>query len=135
MQTDSYLPYVLAIIRIITGILFIYHGHEVFVPEQMSGYAKWLADLHYPIPAVFAYAGKTAELLGGIALLLGLWVRVFTLPLTLTLLLITITMGHGKILTDDQHPFISALLCAVFFCLGGGVWSIDAWRKKREPLT
>lgn len=132
MQTDSYLPRVLAVIRIITGILFIYHGHEVFVPGQMSGYAKWLADLHYPVPAVFAYAGKTAELLGGISLLLGLWVRVFTLPLTFTLLLITFTMGHGKILTDDQHPFISALLCAVFFCLGAGVWSVDAWRISQK---
>lgn len=102
---------------------------------MMRGYAKWLADLHYPLPALFAYAGKGAELLGGIALLLGVWVRVFTLPLTLTLILITFTMGHGKILTDDQHPFISALLCAVFFCLGAGVWSIDAWLKKRKSLT
>lgn len=132
MQTDYYLPRLLASIRIITGVLFIYHGHEVFVPDQMKDYAKWMADLQYPFPALFAYAGKSAELLGGVSLLLGLWVRLFTLLLTLTLLLITFTMGHGKILTDDQHPFISALLCAVFFCLGAGVWSIDAWRVSRK---
>ncbi|TAJ63392.1 MAG: DoxX family membrane protein [Chitinophagaceae bacterium] len=132
MQTDYYLSRLLASIRIITGVLFIYHGHEVFVPDQMKDYAKWMADLQYPLPALFAYAGKSAELLGGVSLLLGLWVRLFTLPLTLTLLLITFTMGHGKILTDDQHPFISALLCAVFFCLGAGVWSIDAWRVSRK---
>lgn len=132
MQTNYYAPRMLALIRIITGMLFIYHGHEVFVPGQMTGYTKWMADLHYPMPALFAYMGKGAELLGGISLLLGLWVRVFTLPLTITLLLITFTMGHGKILTDDQHPFVSALLTAVFFCLGGGVWSADAWRKKQS---
>lgn len=125
MPIEQYTPKLLALIRVITGILFVYHGHEIFVSDQMKNYTQWLSDLHYPLPAIFAYTGKTAELLGGISLLLGIRVRLFMLPLTLTLLLITFTMGHGKILTEDQHPFISALLTGVFFCLGSGEWSLD----------
>ncbi len=131
MPIEQYTPKLLAFIRVITGILFVYHGHEVFVFDQMKNYTQWLSDLHYPLPAVFAYAGKTAELLGGISLLVGLWVRLFMFPLTLTLLLITFTMGHGKILTEDQHPFLSALLTGVFFCLGSGDWSLDKRLQKK----
>lgn len=129
---NTRLPQALAFIRIISGILLIYHGHELLIPDKMNGYTKWLGDLHYPLPALFAYAGKAVELVGGLSLLLGLWVRFCMLPLSATLLLITFTMGHGKIFTDDQHPFILALLCAVFFCTGAGVWSVDAWLQKKR---
>ncbi len=133
---DSW-PKALAIIRMISGLLLIYHGYEVFLPDQMKGYGDWLRDLHYPLPLVFAYAGKAAELLGGISLLFGIWVRWVTIPLIITLLLITFTMGHGKIFTDDQHPFITALLAAVFLCNGAGSWSLDEWllRKKQNNET
>jgi putative oxidoreductase len=127
-------PRGLALIRIITGALLIYHGHELLVPAQMKGYTQWLGDLHYPLPAMFAHAGKAAELLGGISLLLGLWMRVFLVPLILTLLLITFTMGHGKVFTDDQHPFVLALLCAVFFCSGPGAWSVDNWIARKNDF-
>ncbi len=130
-------PRILAIIRIITGLLLIYHGREVFIPEQMKGYTQWLGDLQYPKPALFAYAGKGAELVGGISLLLGLWVRYCMLPLVATLLLITFTMGHGNIFTDDQHPFILALLCAVFGVIGSGAWSMDGYlaAKNKDRLV
>jgi putative oxidoreductase len=123
-----------ALIRMIVGCLLIYHGAEVFMPDKMKGYAQWMGGLRYPAPALFAYAGKTAELIGGISLLLGLWVRIFSAPLILTLLLITFTMGHGKIFTDDQHPFVIALLCAVFFFNGAGIWSIDAALHKKSVI-
>ncbi len=124
-----------AIIRIITGALLIYHGREVCMPEQMKGYSQWLGDLHYPIPVLFAYAGKGVELIGGISLLLGLWVRYCMVPLVATLLLITFTMGNGKIFTDDQHPFVLGLLSAVFGITGAGIWSIDTYlaKKKQRP--
>ncbi len=121
-----------ALIRMITGCLLIYHGSELFMPDKMQGYSQWMNDLHYPMPAVAAHAGKAAELLGGISLLLGVWVRIFSVPLILTLLLITFTMGHGKVFTDDQHPFVLALLCLAFFFNGAGIWSIDAAKDKKS---
>jgi putative oxidoreductase len=34
-------------------------------------------------------------------------------------------MGHGKIFSDDQHPFLFVLLSLVFFFSGPGKWSMD----------
>ena len=122
----------LALIRMIIGLLLIYHGYDVFNTEQMSGNAKWMYDLHYPFPTFFAFAGKAAEFVGGLSLLLGYRVRLFTIHLVVTLLLITFTMGHGKIFTDDQHPFLFALICAVYFFLGSGEWSLDEYMEKEK---
>jgi putative oxidoreductase len=40
-------------------------------------------------------------------------------------------MGEGKIFTDSQHPFLFALLAAVFFFNGPGPWSLDYHFFKR----
>jgi uncharacterized membrane protein YphA (DoxX/SURF4 family) len=125
----------LAIVRIVTGAFLIYHGKEVFQTEDMNGYAKWLTDLHFPVPAFMAYAGKATELLGGLCITLGLFTRLATLSLTISFTTITFGMGHGKIFTEDQHPFLFVLLALVFFFSGPGPWSLDGRLFNRAGKT
>jgi putative oxidoreductase len=47
------------------------------------------------------------------------------LPLAITMLTVTFGMGHGKVFTDDQHPFLFVLLALAFFFTGPGKWSMD----------
>ena len=115
----------LALIRMITGVLMVYHGLEVFDAEKIKGYGQWLSDLNFPAPVLMAYFGKGAELAGGILLLLGFFTRAAALLIAVTMLVVSFFMGSGKVFTDDQHPFLFVLLAALFFFTGPGQWSLD----------
>jgi putative oxidoreductase len=115
----------LALVRIITGVLMIYHGLELFDAEKIKGYGQWLSDLTFPAPVLMAYLGKGAELAGGIMLVLGLFTRSAALLIAIAMLTVCFLMGKGKVFTDDQHPFLFVLLAVLFFFTGPGQWSLD----------
>jgi putative oxidoreductase len=126
--------YGIAIVRIITGMLLVYHGWEVFSSEKMTMYTGWFTDKHYPQPAFWAYAGKLAELLAGIGFVLGLFTRLSSIAAILAFTGIIFMVGYkGKIFEGDQHPFLFILLSLVFIFTGPGALSLDAlFFKKRN---
>jgi uncharacterized membrane protein YphA (DoxX/SURF4 family) len=67
---------VLSIVRIITGLLVAYHGLEVFDAAKMNEYATWDSIKTLPAAKAMVYAGKVAELIGGIALAIGFCSRI-----------------------------------------------------------
>lgn len=115
----------LALLRIITGGLMIFHGMELFDAGKMIKYGQWLSDLTFPAPVLMAYLGKGAEFAGGILLAAGFFTRFAALLIAVTMLVVCLFMGSGKIFTDDQHPFLFVLLAALFFFTGPGQWSLD----------
>jgi putative oxidoreductase len=121
----------LAVIRIIIGLLMVYHGQEVFNRELMEGYAKW--DIFKDKAAIFmVYAGKSSELLAGLLLTFGIFTRVGSVLLIGTMLYITFFVGHGRFWYEDQHPFMFVLFGVLFFFLGPGAWSIDGYLTKNR---
>jgi putative oxidoreductase len=121
----------LAIIRIIVGLLMVYHGQEVFNKELMQGYIKW--DVFQNKAAtLMVYMGKLTELTAGLLLTLGLLTRVGGVLLTGTMLYITFFVGHGRFWYEDQHPFMFVLFGVLFAFLGPGAWSLDRvlWTPK-----
>ncbi len=120
-----YLNTGLLIIRVIIGAFMIYHGWEVLDAEKMKGYAKWMTDLGFPAPALMAYLGKGSELVCGILLLIGWVTRPAAIMLAITMFAVAFGMGHGKIFTDDQHPFLFVVLSLVFVFTGAGRFSVD----------
>ncbi len=126
----------IALIRIITGVLLIFHGWECFDATKMTMYTGWFTDRHYANPAIWAYAGKIAELLAGIGFVLGLFTRVAALGSIAAFAGIIFLLGDkGKILEGDQHPFLFILLSGVFLFTGPGALSLDGLffkhKKKR----
>jgi putative oxidoreductase len=118
----------LGIIRIIVGLLAVYHGHEIFRPEIMKGYLEW--DLFKgSFGSIKVYAGKTAELIAGILLTLGLYTRVGAIILIGTLGFITFFVGNGRFWYEDQHPFMFVLFGILFFTMGPGSFSLDTRKK------
>ncbi|MEO5682827.1 MAG: DoxX family protein [Chitinophagaceae bacterium] len=132
----SPLPYMqqegLAIIRIIVGLLMVFHGFEIFDTETMQGYTTWAQFKEMPSPAVIVYAGKGAELVTGILFVIGWFTRPAALLLIITMLYISFFVGHGKVWYDDQHPFLFVLLGGVFFFTGPGKWSVDELSFKKN---
>lgn len=112
------------IVRIIIGILLIVHGSQAFSQQEMSEYGPWMKDLGVPFPLLSAYIGKIIEFLGGMCLVLGIYMRVACILLMFTFLFITIVMGGAKILTDGQHPFLFFLFSLLFFFCGDSGYSV-----------
>jgi putative oxidoreductase len=118
--------YGIAVVRIITGILLVWHGWETFDAGKMKLYTGWFVDRHYANPAAWAYAGKIAELLAGIGFTLGLFTRLASLAAVAAFTGVIFILGDkGKIFEGDQHPFLFILLAFVFFFTGPGAMSVD----------
>ena len=98
------------ILRVSMGVLFLVHGGLklfVFTPAGTAGY---FASLGLPEP--LAYLVIAAELLGGIALILGVYSRVVSLALV-PILLGSLYVPHGA--------------AGFFFSNAGGGWEFPAF--------
>lgn len=119
-----------AIIRIMTGLLMVYHGFEIFDAKLMNDYAQWDMFKELPMGLILVYLGKGAELLAGFLLALGLFTKLAAIIIAVTMLSITFFVGHGKFWYEDQHPFLFVLLALIFFFNGAGIWSLDTKKEK-----
>jgi putative oxidoreductase len=116
----------LASIRIFVGLMMTYHGWEVFDNELMKGYFDWPQIKALPFPPAFsAYAGKGAELITGLCLIFGFLTRFAAIVMFLNMIFITFFMGEGRFYYQDQHPFLFAVIAAIFFFTGPVKWSMD----------
>ena len=126
--------YGIALVRIITGILLVWHGWETFDGEKMNMYTGWFVERQYSNAAVYAYAGKIAELLAGLGFVLGLFTRLAAVAAIAAFIGVIFLLGDkGKIFQGDQHPFLFILLAFVFFFTGPGSLSADhlLFKKRR----
>ena len=91
-QFFSPLPFMqreaLAVVRIVVGLLMIYHGWEVFDSAKISEYAAWKPFEKNSSPEILIYLGKGAELVAGVLLTVGLFTRIATIVLIGTMLFI-----------------------------------------------
>lgn len=85
-------PYAALVLRVTLGVLFLLHaGVKIFVFTP-AGTVQFFGSLG--LPAAFAYLVMTAEVLGGVALILGIWTRVVAVLLT-PILIGAIVLVHG----------------------------------------
>jgi putative oxidoreductase len=125
--------YGIAIVRIITGILLINQGWEMFDAEKMKMYTGWFAERNYSNPAAWAYAGKIGEMLAGIGFTLGMFTRLASVAAISAFTGIIFILGDkGKIFEGDQYPFLFILLAFIFFFTGPGSLSVDGLIFKRK---
>ena len=115
----------IALVRITVGVMLIFHGWQLFQTHDMNVIADLLFNMSIPYPDAMAYTGKIVQLAGGLFLLFGLFTRVMAAILFLSFLFVTFVMGEGKILSDNQLPFLFALISLVFVFTGAGRFSID----------
>lgn len=118
--------FILCLVRVITGMLLVWHGFETFDAEKMKMYTGWFVERKYASPEMWAYAGKVAEFLAGIGFVLGLFTRLAALASIAAFTGIILILGDkGKIFEGDQHPFLFILLSLIFLFAGPGKFSFD----------
>jgi len=124
---------ILAIVRIVSGLLMVYHGWEVFDDEKMKVYFDWEAFNKFNNPILMIFLGKIAELVAGILLTLGFLTRIGSLILICLMTYITFFVGEGRFWYQEQHPFLLILLGIIFLFYGGGKYSLDHLIFKKRP--
>ena len=116
-----------ALMRIVAGFLFLWHGAQKLfgIPSAIPG----------DVPAFIIYIAGPIELFGGILIMIGLFTH-WAAFLASGLMAFAYWIGHGTnaLLPLQNKGELAALYCFVFLFIatqGGGIWSVDAARKRR----
>ena len=135
-------------IRMILGVGFMVHGWAKW-SRGPAAFAELLKQAHVPMPLVNAWLVTLLEMFGGLALLIGAFVTIVSVPLILSMLgamfTVNIKFGFSAVntigLTPEGPQFgppgyeINLLYVAglVALILGGaGPLSIDVLRSRRR---
>jgi putative oxidoreductase len=82
----QYQEYSVFVLRLAVGVLLLLNGINKLFILAPSGFAGMLEGLGYPIPLFWAWLVSLVELIAGIAILIGFWVRPAALLTGITML-------------------------------------------------
>jgi putative oxidoreductase len=135
-------------LRLAIGSGFLAHGWAK-LSRGPAGLEKLLHVLHIPFASLMAYVLPYIELIGGLAVLLGLFVSIVSVPLIITMLVAMFTIhikyGFSSVNTIGLTPegpkfgppgyeinlvYIAGLISLIV--LGAGVFSMDALLASRK---
>ncbi len=151
MISDAFIrisqPWALLPLRLIIGFGFLMHGLAKW-NRGPAGFAKLLGQIGTPFPLPTAWAVTMLEVFGGLAIIVGVFVAILSIPLIVSMLVAMFTVhihyGFSSINTVGLTPSgpvfgppgyeinllyiagLSALIVA-----GPGALSLDRWRQRR----
>jgi putative oxidoreductase len=138
-------------IRIILGVGFMVHGWAKW-SRGPAGFAELLRQARVPLPLANAWLVTLLEIFGGLALLMGAFVAIVSVPLILSMLgamfTVNIKFGFSAVNTIGLTPAgpqlgppgyeinLLYIACLVVLILAGaGPLSIDALRSRRRQQS
>jgi len=127
---SKYHHYCYALMRIVAGFLFLWHG-----VQKLFGFP---AGMPAGVPAFITYVAGPIELIGGTLIMIGLFTN-YAAFLASGLMAFAYWMAHGTkaLLPLQNNGELAALYCFVFLFIaaqGSGIWSVDSLRMDdNEP--
>ena len=122
---SNYSSQIYALMRIVVGFLFLWHGAQKLfgIPTAMPP----------GVPAFIIYGAGSIELIAGILVMIGL-VTHWASFIASGEMAFAYWMAHGTkaLLPIQNNGELAVLYCFVFLFIstqGGGIWSFDALRK------
>lgn len=124
-------------IRLIIGIVFIYHGaQKLFLPGGLSQFAEMLSGMGVPLPTVSAAVSGCVEFFGGVAILLGFATRIAAVPMIINMLVAILLVHRGAFgLQHDGMEYtltLGVVLLGLAFT-GPGKLSLSGLFRRRSP--
>lgn len=124
---SSYSSQTYALLRIVTGFLFLWHGTSKLLGIPMAPSEG--------TPSFVIYIAGPVEMIGGALVMIGLFTR-HAAFLSSGLMAFAYWMVHGTkaLLPIQNHGDLAVLYCFVFLFIsayGSGIWSVDASQGRR----
>ena len=120
-------------LRIVVGLVFLMHGGQKLFVFGLSGTAGAMTQMGIPLPGLAAVVVTFVELLGGLAILTGLFTRWagVLLAIDMAVALLKVRLGAGFI---GGYELELTLLGAAltFAAVGAGGVSVDRLLDRRE---
>lgn len=120
-------------LRIVVGLVFLMHGGQKFFIFGVGGTADIMGKLGLPLPLLSATIVIAVELLGGLAILLGVFARVAGALLAFEMIVaIFVARFHGGFFAPYGYEFELTLLgaCLTFALNGPGRMSAEEiWQR------
>jgi putative oxidoreductase len=129
-----YATYLYAVLRIVSGFLFMWHG-----TQKLFGYPPPGNPSTEPLSAMMAFAGGL-ELIGGFLIMIGLFTSIAAF-LSSGMMAVAYFMAHFSMqafLPLQNRGELAVLYCFVFLYIaarGSGVWSIESAFRGSRPST
>lgn len=131
---DPLRPYALAALRIYAGLtMAVVHGYPKVFLGKIGGLTARVTEWGWPLPSVFAWSAGLGELLGGLALALGIFVRPLA-PFAMATMIVATFVAHGADpFAKKELPLLYFFVFLYFFVHGPGPLSLArVWRGRRE---
>ena len=117
----------IAVLRIVTGLVFMVHGGQKLFVTGIGGVTAWFASMGMPLAVVMAPYIAILEFAGGIALVVGLLSRPVALLLVGDMLgAILFVHGRGGFFVPDGVEFVGMMATAALTIAVAGPGSFAA---------
>lgn len=127
MIDNKLAPYGAFVLRIALGVMFLAHAYLKFGVFGIAGFQGFLAQTGFP--TALAWPMILGEALGGVAILLGVYSRVFSFALLPVLLgAVAVHSGNGWLFTAPnggwEYPAFLALAALAQALIGDGAFAL-----------
>ncbi|BDB59310.1 MULTISPECIES: DoxX family protein [Rhodococcus] len=124
--------------RLVLGVIFLAHGLQKFDSWGYEGTKAGFEGMGVPAPAVSAFVATWIEILGGLALILGVLVPVFGVLLFLLMLgaFFIVHVENGIYVGDGGFELVAALGAGALLlaAVGAGAFGVDRFLARKVPL-
>ena len=128
-------PWGLTVLRVVTGVIFLMHAWQKLAIFGIPGFTGFLTQAGVPAPGIAAVVVTSVELIGGLALVLGLGTRWAALLLAFNMLVALLTVHlPGGFFVPEGIEFVLLLLAAniALVLAGGGALALEAVVRGRR---
>lgn len=124
------------LLRVSLGVMWIAHALLKLLVFTLPGTARFFESVGFP--GLLAYPVFAAELIGGLALVLGVYARQVSLALVPVMVAAaSVHVGNGWVFTNSgggwEYPVFLTLASIALWLLGDGAWAL--LRSKRWAFS
>lgn len=135
-MTSTNASYGVTLLRVVTGVTFLAHGLQKLLMFGVDGTAGFLASVGIPAAGLAAPLLIALEVLGGLALILGLFTRYAGAALALNMLvaLLTVHIANGFFVDAGGFELVLMLGAAslALTLFGSGAYALDSLLPARK---